>query len=344
VQPQSLNGSLAAAKPTQGEQQRQDTAAVKQQQQKSSTGTIAKEHAPVAKPAKEEPLPKQTLTAKLLITQDYGRETVLNKTVHFAKGESVLDILKQHAKVKTAYGGAFISSINGIASGFTGQKLGQRAKMDWFYYVNGVTGGLGSDDYYPQNGDVIWWDYHAWGSSQFIPAIIGAYPEPFVNGYQGKTTGVNILATPGGSDAAAAVKAALQQQGVRNLKIVDLTDELLFRRDKPTLVIGTWPELSANLAELNAHAPKRGIFARFSNEGLCLLNAQGDVVEVLTGSAGLIAGTADGMGDTVPLWLVIGTDTEGLQQAITLLRERTALQGYYGVAVRSGKVIALPAR
>ena len=39
----------------------------------------------------------------------------------------------------------------------------------------------------------------------------------------------------------------------------------------------------------------------------------------VTGSAGIIAAAAAGMGDGAPLWLVVGTDRQGLEQAVGLL-------------------------
>ena len=72
-----------------------------------------------------------------------------------------------------------MQSIDGLA----GDRAAQR---DWFYYVNGIEADVGAQDYGLSSGDRIQWDYHSWRATMRVPAIVGAYPEPFVHGYRGK--------------------------------------------------------------------------------------------------------------------------------------------------------------
>lgn len=281
-------------------------------------------------------------TIQLWVTKDYGQDIVFSKAVPFKQGESIIDIIQRHVQVETAYGGSFVNGINGIISGYTEHKLWGKKKMDWFYYVNGVTGNIGSATYQPGQGDVIWWDYHEWGSSLFIPAIVGAYPEPFIHGYQRKTAGVKIITATGKEEWGQQVKSALRKQGVQNITLHSLSDDLIDHRTQPTIVVGCWDELSANLEKLNARAPKSGIFARFADEGLLILNEKGKTVAALPDSAGLVASTANGMGDSAPLWLVLGTDDAGLKQAIALLENDTSLNYFYGVVVNKDNTYSLP--
>ena len=67
--------------------------------------------------------------------------------------------LKEVAEVETAYNGGFVSAINGVCSGFT---KGEKAKVDWFIYVNGIQSNAGALDYIMQDGDVERWDFHNW--------------------------------------------------------------------------------------------------------------------------------------------------------------------------------------
>ncbi|MEW9124912.1 MAG: DUF4430 domain-containing protein [Thermotaleaceae bacterium] len=53
-------------------------------------------------------------------------------------------------------------------------------KEDWFYWVNGILAPVGVAEYRPQAGDEIWWDYHDWNMTMFVPAVIGSYPHPFI--------------------------------------------------------------------------------------------------------------------------------------------------------------------
>jgi hypothetical protein len=67
------------------------------------------------------------------------------------KGMSVLDQLKQQAKVETqdsAYG-PFVNSINGVVGGVSGKY--------WSYYVNGILAQKGAADYITVGGEKITW-------------------------------------------------------------------------------------------------------------------------------------------------------------------------------------------
>ena len=80
-----------------------------------------------------------------------------------------------------------MQSINGLSGGEEG---GQ--PVDWFYYVNGVqaTKGAAATDVHP--GDQIWWDRHDWSQAEDIPAVVGSFPEPFLNGFGGKRYPVRV--------------------------------------------------------------------------------------------------------------------------------------------------------
>ena len=129
-------------------------------------------------------------TATLWVTRDEGRTMLLTRTV--PAHESVLQALERSAKVSTRYGGHFVQAIDGLSG-----SIGSR--HDWFYFVNGVEGDRGAADYRLRDGDVVWWDYRDWGRyGQRVPAVVGAFPEPFVHGYDGKVRMTIVLgpATP----------------------------------------------------------------------------------------------------------------------------------------------------
>ena len=124
-------------------------------------------------------------TATLWVTRDEGRTVLLTRTV--PAGESVLQALERTTKVSTRYGGHFVESVDALSG-----SIGTR--HDWFYYVNGVEGDRSAADYRLRDGDVAWWDYRDWGSyGMSVPAVVGAFPEPFVHGYDGKVRTTIVL-------------------------------------------------------------------------------------------------------------------------------------------------------
>jgi Domain of unknown function (DUF4430) len=117
-------------------------------------------------------------SATLWITRDRGQHVLL--TTKVKAGQSAMQALQQAAKVKTSYGGRFVQSIDGVSGN-------RSARRDWFYFVNGYEADRGAADYTLHPGDVEWWDYRNWKHSIHVPVVVGAFPEPFLHGYAGKT-------------------------------------------------------------------------------------------------------------------------------------------------------------
>ena len=124
-------------------------------------------------------------TAQIWITRDRGAHVLLVKTV--PAGLTALQALDRVAEVKTRYGGRFVASINGIEGTSSPQQ-------DWFYFVNGIEADRGAAEYELRPGDVEWWDYRRWPPlSQ--PVVVGAFPEPFLHGYDGKVRRAVVVGT-----------------------------------------------------------------------------------------------------------------------------------------------------
>jgi Domain of unknown function (DUF4430) len=123
-------------------------------------------------------------SATLWITRDRGRQVLVVDKVK--AGQTAMQALQQKAKVKTSYGGRFVQSIDGVS----GDRSGQR---DWFYFVNGYEADRGAADYMLHPGDVEWWDYRSWKHAIHVPVVVGAFPEPFLHGYAGKTRDAAIV-------------------------------------------------------------------------------------------------------------------------------------------------------
>ena len=116
-------------------------------------------------------------TASLWVTRDRGAELILTATV--PAGISALEALDRELDVDTRYGGRFVQAIEGLEGSLHEQH-------DWFWYVNGLEGDRSAAEYELRPGDVEWWDYRSWGSVMQIPAVVGAFPEPFLHGFAGE--------------------------------------------------------------------------------------------------------------------------------------------------------------
>jgi len=125
-------------------------------------------------------------TATLWVTRDRGAHVIVNATV--PAGQTLIRALRSKAKVKTRYGGRFVQAIDGVEG-----SLGKR--HDWFWFVNGLAGDRSAAEYRLHTGDVAWWDYRDWTHDADLAVVVGAFPEPFLHGYSGKTRPAAVVAT-----------------------------------------------------------------------------------------------------------------------------------------------------
>jgi Domain of unknown function (DUF4430) len=114
--------------------------------------------------------------ATLWVTRDRGAHVLVETTV--PAGLTAMQALDRAADIDTRYGGRFVQSVNGIE----GSRAGQR---DWFWFVNGIEGDRSAVEYRLRAGDVEWWDYRSWHAQMEQPVVVGAFPEPFLHGYDG---------------------------------------------------------------------------------------------------------------------------------------------------------------
>jgi Domain of unknown function (DUF4430) len=113
--------------------------------------------------------------ATVWVTRDRGTHVL-----HVARvpaGTSAMQALDRVAAVKARYGGRYVRAVDGL------EEHGNRA---WFYYVNGYLADRSAAEYRLRPGDVEWWDYRAWRDPAQDPVVVGAFPQPFLSGYDGK--------------------------------------------------------------------------------------------------------------------------------------------------------------
>src|SRR5437764_1329649 len=146
--------------------------------------------------------------ARLEVTRDFGQSQLYATTVPtIRKDETVMRFLESKRKITTSYGGKFVDSINGLA------RHGAGGQSDWFYFVNGIEASVGAADRTLSPGDVVQWDYRRWDAAMHIPAIVGAYPEPFVRGAGGKRFPVRVECSSPTSPACKSVQQRLSSAG-----------------------------------------------------------------------------------------------------------------------------------
>ena len=272
------------------------------------------------------------LRVSLLVTQGFGAQTVLSKPAPKIVGaDTAMRMLERNANVTTRFSGGFVESIDGRTGG---------GSSDWFYYVNGVQAGKGAAETKLHSGDHVWWDRHDWSATQSIPAVVGSFPEPFVDGYGGKRYPLMIECTQTRAKACRAVENVFS-----GLKLVASLSCLLcseYNKSLPVLV-GPYATLTAAPAALKlaGAVAASGVYARFEDGGrrLALLNSRGRVVRTAGPGAGLVAATR--YRGQPPTWFVTGTDAAGVNAAVQAFNAQT-LDGHFAVAVINDAAIPLP--
>jgi hypothetical protein len=126
--------------------------------------------------------------ATLWVTRDRGAHVLYSTRV--PAGESVLQALDRVAKVETRFGGRYVRAVDGV------EEHGNRS---WFYYVNGYLADRSAADYRLRSGDLAWWDYRAWHNPAQDPVVVGAFPQPFLSGYDGKRRPAVVVSTDAGA-------------------------------------------------------------------------------------------------------------------------------------------------
>jgi len=139
----------------------------------------------------------------VIVTRDFGGNRV--DGARAAPGQSALDALRRTARVDTSYGGRFVDAIDGVHGD-------RSAGWDWLYFINGVEADRGAADYRLRPGDREWWDYRYWSDLIHVPIAIGAWPEPFVHGFDGHRPAAVHVA---GLACSAGVAGTLRAAGAR---------------------------------------------------------------------------------------------------------------------------------
>jgi hypothetical protein len=273
----------------------------------------------------------------LVVTRDFGAKVLRSWGAPQVRGqETVMSLLTRNATVSTRYSGGFVQSIDGLDGGRSGGH-----SVDWFYYVNGLEASQGAASTNVHRGDHVWWDWHDWSATDDIRAVVGSFPQPFLNGVGGKRLPVRVECARVDGGACRAVTGQLRAQhvpaGVAALGSGAGAAHTL------RVAVGTWREIAgvSDVRDLSAGPQTSGVYARFSRSGstLALLDEAARSTQTLAAGAGLIAATRNG--EDAPVWAVTGTDAAGVSRAARAF-DRATLENRFAVAVGAGGPLGLP--
>jgi hypothetical protein len=239
--------------------------------------------------------------------------------------------LQKTHDVETSFGGGFVDSIDGVK----GDKAGRR---DWFYFVNGIEASKGAADFSLSPGDRIQWDHRSWRAAMRVPVIVGAYPEPMLNGREGKRLPVRVQCERSESQPCKDVLAKLSEEGV-----VATASTLSGQAGEESVrvVVGKWSALRdlRGAAAIERGPRASGVFARIKGETIEMLDGDGGMVRAAPPGSGLVAATENESSGIV--WVVTGIDDAGVARAVEALDERK-LHGAYAVVETEGESTRLP--
>jgi hypothetical protein len=190
-------------------------------------------------------------SAVVWVTRDRGAHVL-----HVAKvpaGLSAIQGLERVAKVETRYGGRYVRAVDGVG------EHGQRA---WFYYVNGYLADRSAAEYRLHAGDLEWWDYRSWKDPAQDPVVVGAFPQPFLNGYDGHRRRTVIFTAEAGRARALARRL--------HASVVPLGVDMA-ARDVNAVFIDPGRRTSARLAFTGSESPGSPVRLAYSGDPKDLL-------------------------------------------------------------------------
>jgi hypothetical protein len=285
------------------------------------------------------------ITVRVVVTRDFGQQLIFDEMLDVPEGTSAMAALTRVAEVETSHGGGFVDAINGIHSEFTGR---QPNTLGWFIYINGIQANTGALDYTLHDGDVQHWDFHDWSFHQFIPAIIGEFPEPLLSGYGGIVYPSIIVYQNGWQEDAQRIADKLRSLGIDSFTITDNNKLSDSEKESSNLILLGTLEFPL-IDELNQAWKRLGFFTHFQDSKLNVYDSEGDPTVVYGGETGVIQATRSpwnpkGTGvceNTV--WIISGTDEAGVKAALnTIISGSDGFKYTCAVVIADGEIIGVP--
>jgi Domain of unknown function (DUF4430) len=275
--------------------------------------------------------------AVLRVTRDFGHAVVgFARLDTLREDQTVMRFLRSEFDVETRFGGRFVQSIDGL------EGAGPAGRRDWFFFVNGIESDTGAAEFELSPGDRVQWDHRRWDAAMRVPAIVGAFPEPFLNGVGGERRPVRVECDDVQTRPCRRAKQALDDVGVptSSSSLGAPGTETVTR-----LVVARWPgaRIVRGAPTLEEGPQESGVFARFADDGraLELLDEDGRVARTARPGDGtaLVAALRPRADELV--WLVTALDRKGLVAGVAALQE-DRLRDAFAVAVTGQTVEKLP--
>ncbi len=276
-------------------------------------------------------------TATLTVTSDYGAEPIAQASAEDpSDSETVLRFLDREAEIETRYGGGFVQTINGLSG-----SVEDGRNLDWFFFVNGIESAEGAADRPVRGGDKVWWDHRDWTDAMRVPAVVGSWPEPFVQSSAEEPLDV-VVECAGERASCDAVIDRLSDVDV------EAEPEPLGESDSEEamrILVGPWEQVRTDGAAvlLDGGPSTSGVFAGFEEVGgaweLNGLDDHGVSSARLGVGGGLVAAVRDG--EEPVTWLVTGVDDAGVAAAAEALDE-TSLADRFALIVGADTDATLP--
>ena len=142
---------------------------------------------------------------------------------------------------------------------------GAGGEEDWFFFVNGVEASVGAAEFELSPGDRVQWDYRDWQAAMRVPAIVGAYPEPFLHGLEGERRPVRVECEDAEAQVCRDARDALGGGGVD----IGLVARRAWHGDDDAPVVARWPavRIVRGASGLEEGPETTGVFARFDPDG-----------------------------------------------------------------------------
>ena len=270
--------------------------------------------------------------ASLTVTRDFGAKPLQSpEREEASESDTAMRQLERNAEISTRYGGRFVQAIDGVSAATRAS-----GRYDWFFFVDGVESPVGAADYALHGGDSVWWDYRNWSAAEGVPAVVGSWPQPFRDGYEGKRHPVAVECL-GGGGACGEVRARLEAAGVSPTKGSP--------GDAIRVLVGPWATVRRDpaAARIEEGPQASGVFAEFTSAGgdyaLQGLDEGGGEARAFGPDAGLVAATR--RYEAPPVWVVTGVTRSGVAAAARLL-DAADLRDHYAVTVEGGRGTPLP--
>ena len=261
------------------------------------------------------------------ITDHFEKDSAIVNKYDF-ENKSAVEVTKKTAEVKTSFGGGFVYCINDIKSR---SRFGQRA--DWFFYLNGIMSEKGAGSVIPLEGDIVWWDFHNWSDSNYCDALIGGFPQPFLNQSKRNATPVNIFYSKDLFSIAGEISKIFYINGIKNINSEEFKKrEQIKLKGENYFYILDIEDLTDNKF-IRASLQNNHFYKRYEKLAQGMENGGGVDFSIIA---------AIKLGSVNTLWLLTGTNEDAIKRALELLKNNPEKIRYQpAVILKEGKVINL---